>query len=436
MSPPVALTLFFIILGLFFVAGIPVSFSLGLASIIGVLAFWGAEGLFTIAASAYAKMANFTFIAIPLFVFMAFLLQYAGIAEGLYQCIYRIMGRVRGGLAAGTIGIAAIFSAMVGTSTVATALIGTMSIPSMLEKGYAKTLAVGSVASGGALGILIPPSVIMIMYGVEAEESIGQLFMGGLLPGILLSALFIAYILIRCYLRPDDGPASKEIFTFYEKIVSLKSVVLPALLICVVLGIIYTGIATPTESAGIGVVGAMVCLLQGRKFTWENVSNAMKASIRLCGMILWIIIGAACFNRLAAVSGVATWLSSATQGMDINPWIVLVGMQLTFFALGMIMDPAGIIMITTPIFVPIIKALGFDPLWFGILFTINMEMAYISPPFGFNLFVIRGIVPENVSTVDIYRSMIPFILIVIFCLAIVMAFPQLVLWLPSTMTLK
>ena len=433
MSPPLALILFFVVLAVLLSAGVPISFSLGLTSIVGIVAIWGMSGLFTVAASAYSKMASFTFIAIPLFVFMAFLLQYAGIAEGLFQAMHRVMGRLRGGLAAGTVSIAAIFSGMVGTSTVATALIGTMSIPAMLERGYSKTMAVGPVCAGGALGILIPPSVIMIIYGVEAQESIGKLFIGGFLPGILLAGLFIVYILLRSYFKPEEAPASEEHFTVREKIVSLKGVILPFLLILLVLGFIYLGIATPTESAAIGVVGALICLLVARKFTYANIMDAVKATLRLCGMILWIVIGAACFNRIAGITGITTWLAQAVSGLDVNPWVILIAMQFVFLILGMIMDPAGIIIITTPIFVPIVVALGFDTLWFGILFTINMEMSYITPPFGFNLFVIRGVVPENVSTVDIYRSVIPFVFVQILCLAIVMAFPQIALWLPSTM---
>jgi tripartite ATP-independent transporter DctM subunit len=347
-----------------------------------------------------------------------------------------MMGRLRGGVAAGSVGIAAVFAGMVGTSTVATALIGSMSIPEMLKLGYKKTMAVGPICAGGALGILIPPSVIMIIYGVEAQESIGHLFIGGILPGILLTCMFVAYIIIRGYFAPNDAPASQERYTWREKITSLKGVILPACLIALVLGFIYLGIATPTESSAVGAVGAMVCVLAAGKFNRTNIMNAIVATLRMSGLILWIVIGAACFNRIVGITGITQWLTGAISTLDINAWAILISMQLVFLIMGMIMDPAGIILITTPIFIPIIKQIGFDTLWFGILFTINMEMSYITPPFGFNLFVIRAITPSNVTTGDIYKSVIPYVCIQILCLAIVMIFPEIALWLPSTMGAK
>jgi tripartite ATP-independent transporter DctM subunit len=268
---------------------------------------------------------------------------------------------------------------------------------------------------------------------VEAGVSIGKLFIGGIIPGILLAGIFILYIGIRSWANPEMAPATTEGFTLKEKLSASKGVILPFLLILAVLGAIYTGVCTPTEAAAIGAFGALLCTLLRRKLNWVNLRQAFAMTVRLNAMVCWIMISAAAFSKMVAVSGLGDWICASITGMEISRWLILVLMQLIFFLLGMFLDPAGIILITTPIFVPIILQLGFDPLWFGILFTVNMEMAYITPPFGFNLFVIGGVVPPQISMRDIYRSVAPFVLLQAFCLLLIILFPALATWLPNNM---
>lgn len=426
----------FVTMGIMLAIGVPIAFALAGVAIAGTLLTWGPLGLYMIPKTAYGEVTNYLLIAVPLFVVMSNLLQHSGLAEQLYEGVYRWMGRLRGGLAMGTVVICAIFAAMAGISSVATVSMGLIALPSMLKRGYQKELAIGTISAGGALGILIPPSVIMIIYGSMAEVSIGQLFMGGIIPGVLLALLFCLYIAVRCWINPDLGPPVQERYSFIQKLVVLKGLLLPFALILSVLGVIYTGVATPTEAAGIGAFGALICALVYRGLTWERLKSALLSTTSLTAMVMWIVIGAVCFTRLLAHMGFSDLIKEVIAGLPVSRWVILAGMQLTFFILGMFLDPAGIIMLTTPIFVPIVGALGFDPVWFGILFTVNMEMAYITPPFGFNLFIMRGIVPPGITMDDIYRSIGPFVALQALGLILCILFPQLVLWIPQTMTGK
>ncbi|MEW6275446.1 MAG: TRAP transporter large permease subunit [Bacillota bacterium] len=415
--------------------GLPVAFTLGgLSLAIGYFTWGGAAGFYAFTLGSLGKLTEFTIIAIPLFVMMAAVLQYSGLADDLYELVYRWMGGIKGGLAIGSVLISTIFAAMVGISTVATATLGLVALPSMLKRGYNKRMVAGAIMAGGALGILIPPSIIMILYGSEAEVSIGKMFFGGYLPGILLAILYIVYIYLRCWRNPADGPPvpQEERFTFIQKLESLKAVVLPVLLIALVMGAIYFGIATPTEAAAIGLVGALICALLRRQLNLPNLKNMFIMGVRINAMVCWIMIGAVAYSRLVTTTGVGDWFCHLVTGLEVNRWLILIGMQILFFILGMVLDPAGIILITVPIFVPVIRALGFDPLWFGILFVINMEMAYITPPFGFNLFVMKGISAELTMS-DIYSSVWPFVALQIIGLIVVMIFPQLATWLPGLM---
>jgi tripartite ATP-independent transporter DctM subunit len=375
--------------------GMPIAFALGGVATLGVLILMGPKGLFMLFSTTYGEVTNYLLIAVPLYIFMANMLGASDLADDLYQAVHKWFGRLRGGLALGTVIICALFAAMAGISSVATVSMGLIALPSMLKRGYHKDMAVGCIAAGGALGILIPPSIIMIIYGSMAEVSIGKLFMGGLVPGILLAIIYFIYIAVRCWLRPELGPPTKETLNFKEKLVALKGVILPLILILMVLGVIYFGVCTPTEAAAIGAAGAVLCSLIYGKLTWKNLFQACMRTLRLNSMVLWIMIGAVSFSHLMSLSGLHTHTQNMIEGMEASPWVILLAMQLTFFVLGMFLDPAGVIMITTPVFIPIVNQLGFDPVWFGILFIINMEMAYLTPPFGFNLFIMKGVVPHH-----------------------------------------
>ncbi|MBU1273864.1 MAG: TRAP transporter large permease subunit [Proteobacteria bacterium] len=416
--------------------GIPIAFAMLAIAAVGIILTWGPQGLLVLFNTAYAEGTSYLLLAVPLFIFMANILKFSGLADKLYEVVYRWMGGLRGGLAMGTVVICAVFAAMAGISSVATISMGLIALPSMLQRNYNKVMAVGCINAGGALGILIPPSILMIIYGNMAEVSIGRLFAGGMLPGILLAAIFVAYIGIRCFFQKDLGPAVTEKYTWRDKLRSLKGVVLPVSLVVLVLGVIYTGVATPTEAAGVGAGGAVLTALIHRQLTLARMWQALKDTLSLTVMVFWIIIGAVSFTTFLAYAGIQDMLQEAIIGMEINRWVILIAIQLVFFVLGMFLDPAGIILLTTPIFVPIINQLGFDPLWFGVLFIINMEMAYITPPFGFNLFILKSVVPPQITMADIYRSVGPFVLLQALCLAMVMLWPEIATWLPSIMVTK
>lgn len=430
----VALLLFGSLL-LLLALGVPIAFGMGGVSLIFGFIFWG--GITSVDAfslGSYGEVTDFVLSAIPLYVFMAAILQYSNLADDMYEAIYRWMGGVRGGLAAGTTIIASIFAAMVGIATVATATLGLSARPSMLKRGYSDKLIMGTIIAGGALGILIPPSIIMIIYATEASVSAGAMFMGGLLPGILAAVIFIGYVLVRCGINTDLGPAlsKTEKFTWSEKFHSLKGVALPIFVILFVLGSIYTGLATPTEAAAVGVVGALISAAIKRKLTLKNMKNMFSMTVRTNVMIFWIMIGAVAYSRIISVTGVGSWFADIVTGFDVNRWVTLLAILLVFFILGMFVDPAGIILMTGPLFLPVVNQLGFDPVWFGVLFVISMCMAYMTPPFGFNLFVMKEVAPDAKIS-KIYSSIWPFVGLYSLVILIVAMFPQLALWLPSIM---
>jgi tripartite ATP-independent transporter DctM subunit len=312
---------------------------------------------------------------------------------------------------------------------------GLIAIPSMLKRGYHKDISVGTVAAGGALGILIPPSIIAILYGSITGASVGKLFMGGMIPGLALATIFVLYITIRCMIQPHMAPppAEGERFTWAQKMQSLKGLVLPLLLIASVLGVIYTGICTPTEASAIGASGSLICCILKGRMSWANLRTAVLRTFNVTCMCIWIVIGAKCFTSVYIGCGASQFMMQLVEGLDIPPLGVIAFMDFIYIILGMLMDPAGMVMITAPVFVPIVTGLGFDPVWFGVLFIINAEMAYITPPFGFNLFYMKAIVPEGIKMSDVYKSVIPFVFCQLVCLIIVMLFPGMALWLPGTM---
>lgn len=415
--------------------GLPFVFALGGVAVIFAFFLWGPQSLYLFAITPFRATTSFILVAAPLFIFMGSMLERSGIADELYETMYRWIGHLRGGLAMGTVGICTLFAAMAGTSSAGTVTMGIVAIPAMLKRNYNKSITLGSVAAGGALGTLIPPSVMMIIYGVIAEESVGRMFMGGLFPGLVFSSLFITYIGMRCYLQPNMGPAvpPEERYRWREKLTSLKGTALPILLVVLVLGSIFLGIATPSEAAGVGAAGSLLVVFIHHKLTWSGLKEATYRSFRITAMVMWILIGAKCLTAVYIGIGAPELITEIVTRLPVSRWMILIGMQLSLFVMGMFLDPVGIIMLSVPIFVPIIKALGFDSLWFAILFICNMEMGFLTPPFGFNLFYLKGIVPKGITMGDIYRSVVFFVILQAVGLIIVMIFPQLVLWLPSMM---
>jgi len=425
----------FSLLVLFLISGMPLVFAMSGVGLI--IMYWklGPKFLYVVATTAYQSWTDFIMVAIPLFVFMANVLERSGIAEDLYAMMHKWMGPIKGGLAIGTVIICAIFAAMAGVSAVATITMGLIALPAMLSRNYDKKLAVGCISAGGTLGILIPPSIIMILYGSLTGASVGKLFMGGVLPGIMLTIIFSLYIGVRCWLKPSLGPPipMEERGTLKEKLASSRALVLPVILIFLVLGVIYTGAATPTEAAGIGAAGAVIISIVNKRFTWKNLADSCKRTLSLTAMILWIVFGAKVFSHAYLAIGAPELVRNLIAGFEVNRWVILIVMQLILLVLGCFIDPMGILMITLPVFLPIIQTLQFDLIWFGILFTINMEMGYITPPFGFNLFYMRGIVPKSITMGDIYRSITPWVVLMTIGLAIVMVWPEIAMWLPNQM---
>ncbi|RJR27595.1 MAG: TRAP transporter large permease subunit [Desulfobacteraceae bacterium] len=428
--------LLFLSLVLLLVIGMPLAFCLGLVGLSFTYWLWGTPAILQIASAAFGPSLNIILIAVPLFIFMANVLQFSGMADGLYDVFHRWSGGIKGGLAMGTVAVCAIFAAMSGISGAATVAMGVIAIPSMIKRNYDRFLATGCVAAGGALGILIPPSVVMIIYASFSGVSVGKLFMAGVLPGFFLAGLFLIYIAVRCLINHELGPALPlhERATWAEKFYSLKGIIFPLLLVLAVIGSIFFGFATPTEAAAIGAIGSLVCAAINRKLSWSSFKDACHGTMRLSTMIIWIVIGASCFSNVYTAIGAPDFLNSLIVEAGLGKWTVLLIMQVTYFILGMLMDPTGIVMITTPIYVPIITSLGFDPIWFGILFILNMEMGYLTPPFGYNLFYIRSIIsPDIMSMKDIYISVFPFIFIQGFCLITIILFPGIALYLPNLM---
>lgn len=435
MSVEFAALIMFISLIALLLSGIPLAFALGGLSLIFSYLLWGSNTLLLVAVQTWSVMTSYFLVAIPLYIFMANILQRSGIIEDLFDVMQMWFGPLRGGLAVGTIVICTIMAAMTGIVGAAVASMGILALPSMLNRGYGKEIALGSICAGGTLGILIPPSIITIVYAVTAGVSIGKMFMGGIVPGILLSSLFILYITVRCWLQPDLGPVpsreERRQHQLRDKILALKSIILPVLLIVMVLGSIYKGIATPTEAAGVGCLGAVLSALIYRRLTWSNLKESVYATAKTTAMILWITIGARCFISVFSAVGGDEMIKNFVTGLDMNRWMVLIILQLILIFLGLFLDEIGIILLCVPIYMPIIKALNFDPIWFGVIFLVNAQMNYITPPFGYTLFYLRGVVPEGIHMGDIYRSIVPFVVLQLIAMALCMMFPQIILWLPN-----
>ncbi|MDL0431956.1 TRAP transporter large permease subunit [Marinobacter sp. TBZ242] len=433
MSIEVMTLLFFGSLLFFLVLGLPLAFVLGGVSVVFLYFTWGFDSFYLVASQIWSTMGSFTLVAIPLFVFMAMILERTGVARDLYRMMHLWFGGVRGGLAIGTLVICAIFAAMVGISGAAVVAMGTIALPAMLERGYDKKMVLGVINTGGGWGVLIPPSILMILYALITGVSVGKMFAAGILPGIMLMILTSAYVLIRCYLQPHLAPdlPKEERGTWSEKFAALRSVVLPIMVVFMVLGSIIGGITTPTEAAAMGVLGALISAAVYRALNIELIKDASVRTFKLTGMIMWILFAAHAFSAAYQSMGAQPMIEGMIQSIPGGPWAVIIFMMLIVFLLGMVLDPVGIMLITLPVFTPIVASMGFDPIWFGILFVINMEIGYMTPPFGFNLFYLKGVVPPGITMGDIYRSVIPFVLIQIVGIGCLMVFPEIATYLPD-----
>lgn len=413
-------------------SGLPVAFVLGGLATVFTAIFWGPDSLFIIVARTFSMMSTTTLVAAPLFVMMATALERSGVAEDMYETMYRWSGGVKGGLAVGTVIACTLIAAMSGIASTGVVVMGLMALPAMLKRGYDKRLATGSVLAGGVLGPLIPPSITLVLYGTFARVSIGELFAGGMAAGLLCSILIMGYILIRCYLNPKLGPpiSAEERANQKAKIASLKGVILPLALIIAVLGSIFTGIATPTEAAAVGAFGAFVCTAIHRRLNWKMIKSVAYTTIQVQGFMMWILFSAQAFASVYMGLGAKRMVVSFLETHEISWWTMLIAIQLLWFLLGFVIDAWSILMITLPVLLPIFSIYGFDPLWMGVLYAINTQTGYLTPPFGTMLFMMKGIAPKEITMTDIYLSVWPFVMIQLVSLALCIAFPKLVTWLP------
>jgi len=428
---------------IFLLTGLPLAFGLGAIGLAFTMWLWGGpSGATIIVHSTYTLMRMFILVAIPLFIFMGIILEMSGIADDLYEAIYKWVGGLKGGLAMGTIAICALIAAMVGVSGAATVTMGVIALPSMMKRGYDKRMITGAIQAGGALGFLIPPSILAIIYGMLARVSIGKLFAAGIGPGFMLATFYIIYIGIRCRLQPHMGPPipPDERVGWREKFISLKGLILPGLLIMMVLGFIILGITSPTEASAAGAAGALICALINRRLSWSVFKEATLRTARITGIILWVVVGAIAFSTVYDGLGAAKMVEAFIGGLPLGPYGILILMQLSFFVLGTMLDDTAILFITLPIYVPLIRFLGFDPVWFGILYIVNMQMAFLTPPFGYTLFYMLGIVKdlyrtgtisEEITIGDVYRSVWPYVAMQGVGLVIIIIFPQIAMWLPT-----
>ncbi len=414
-------------------SGLPVAFVLGGLATVFTAIFWGPESLFIVVARTYSMMSTTTLVAAPLFVLMAVVLEKSGVAEDLFEMMYRWSGGVKGGLAVGTVFACTLIAAMSGIASTGVVVMGVMALPAMLKRGYDKRIATGCILAGGVLGPLIPPSIALVLYGTIAQVSIGGLFAGGMGAGLLCSSLIIGYILIRCHINPELGPPIpvEERSDMKAKIASLKGVILPLLLITTVLGSIYTGIATPTEAAAVGAFGAFVCSAIHRRLNWALIKSAAYSTIQVQGFMMWILFAAQAFASVYMGLGAARMVISLVEKYEVGWWTMLIAIQVVWFLLGCVIDAWSILMITLPILLPILPIYGFDPLWLGVLYAVNTQTGYLTPPFGTMLFMIKGIAPKEVTMNDIYRSITPFVTTQLVCLTLCIIFPKIVTWLPD-----
>ncbi len=437
MSPELITILMFAGLLVGILLGYPTAFVLGGLSMIFGLIFIGPEiyGFFIV--RLLGLMKNYVLLAVPLFLFMGVFMEKAGVAERLYSSMYLWLGGLRGGLAMATVVICMIFAAATGVVGASEVTIGLLALPAMLSRNFNKPLACGTICAGGTLGILIPPSIMIVMYGPTAGLSVGKLFMGAFIPGILLAFLYLIYIAVRCYFRPQDGPP----MPLEERSVPLKkkltllltSIIPPLFLIFAVLGTIFFGIASVTEASAMGAIASIVLAAAYRQVDFQVIKEACKRTLQITSMILMIAVGAGFFTSTFVALGGDEVVNNFVLGLPFGKWGILFTMMGMLVVLGMFIDWIGIVFIVVPLFTPIANNLGFEPIWFALLVMINLQISFLTPPFAYSIFYLKGITPPEVQTTDIYRGVIPFVGLQVVGLILCIVFPKLITFLPNLM---
>ncbi len=425
-----------LILGLFFLLsmGLEVSLSLGAVGVLGL--FWlkgWVVGMSVIGSVCWSTATNFNYIALPLFIFMSAILLHSGIGSSLYTAVSRWVSFLPGGLAVASVFACAIFGAVCGSSVATAATIGMIAIPEMEKRGYQRELMYGSMSAGGTLGILIPPSIPMIIYGVMTETSVGQLYIAGIIPGILLSIFFAGYIIVRCVLRPELAPGVGEKISWDDRFHSLFEAAPMVGLIFIVLGTMYLGVVTPTEAAALGALTSMALAAAYRRFTWKTLVNAFRDTISTTSMVMLIISFASIFSHVIALIGVPKAIFQAISDLGLPPWGVFVLIFILLIIIAYALEELSVMIIMLPFLFPLVTGLGFDGIWFGIVMIVWLEMGFITPPVGINLFVIQG-VAKGGTMKEIAWGATPYVIMMIIFVGILFLFPDLALWLPRTMT--
>jgi tripartite ATP-independent transporter DctM subunit len=409
--------------------------AVGFVASVAALLLWGDGGV-EMPFSASIKLLNwYPLLTLPLFIYMGYMLSESGIASDLYHALHVWTGSLRGGLAMGTIVLMVAISAMNGLSVAGMAIGSSIALPEMLRRGYDKRMVTGVIQAGSSLGILVPPSVVLVLYGMIARQPVSQLWLAGVIPGLMFAVLFIAYIGIRCRIQPQLGPSLDEEerdLSWPKKIVLLRAGVLTLVIIFSVIGLFLMGVTSLVESSAVGAAAATLAALMKRRLTLQVLNDTLRKTLSVSAMFMWIILAAlafaAVFDGLGAVKAIE---SLFLEKWGLSPWEVLLLMQLSYIIMGMFLDDTAMLVIVAPLYIPLIVSLGFNPIWYGVLYTITCQIAYMTPPFGYNLFLMKAMAPKEISLVDIYRSIVPFVLLMIAGLLLIMIYPDIALWLPN-----
>ena len=409
--------------------------AIGFISAAAALLLWGDGAIEMPYTAAWKLFKWYPMLTLPLFIYMGFMISESGIANDLYKMFHVWFGGIKGGLAIGTMGMMVAISAMNGLSVAGMAIGATIALPEMLRRGYDKRMITGVVQAGSSLGILVPPSVVMVLYGMIARQPVSKLWLAGIIPGLMMATLFILYIAIRCRLQPNLGPAlpkeEREI-PFKEKLALLKAGLIPFAIFFTMTGLFLMGIASLVECSAVGALGATLAAFYKKNLNRKIIEVTLRKTLGVSCMFMWIILAALCFGAVFDGIGAVKAIESLfIERWNLSPWGVLIMMQISYIFMGMILDDTAMLVIVAPLYVPLIIALGFDPIWYGVLYTITCQIAYMTPPFGYNLFLMRAMAPKEISLVDIYRSIIPFVIVMCIGLALVMIFPEIATWLPE-----
>lgn len=404
--------------------GIPLAFVTLLVALFFAVGWFGPVAVPLITSRVYSFASSFVFVSVPMFVLMAALLDRSGIARDLFDAMKLVGGRLRGSVAIQTVFVAVILAAMSGIIGGEIVLLGMLALPQMLRLGYDRNLAIGVVCAGGSLGTMIPPSIVLIIYGLTANVSIGDLFTAAFIPGFMLAGFYVLYILARAYFTPhvvpDPQPDPRPLA---EKLKLLRGIILPLVVVAFVLGSIYGGIASVTEASAVGVAGVILSIIVRGEFSFKMLWSAALQTLSTVGMIVWIGIGASALIGVFNLMGGIDFVTSLLTGISDNPTVIILTMMAILFVLGMFLDWVGIALLTMPVFVPVVRDLGLDPVWFGVLFAMNMQVSFLSPPFGPAAFYLKSVAPADISLGTIFKALLPFIALQVLAVAMLIVFP-------------